>query len=402
MTTIFLALLLIGSGVIFAWYRRWAREGEALSAKERAELHDRHRQTLAQMLAWLAVACGAGLTVSAGLDAARQSRESHALAVSGQVTDRFSRALAQLVGPSTAERVGAAFALERIAIDSPSDARAVTSVLCSFLRESQPPLAAERSAAWERLAEDRQAAALVLGRLDRGTSKPELYLVGAQLNGLRLDDASLAGARLSEAHLAQAVLLRVNLGGAKMEKAILSEACLGGSTFAGADLKQAILHEADLGEVDLTGAVLLGADLSNANLSGANLTRANLGGADLRGAYLLGAQLDGVALNGARLEGASFAPPKQSRGLTIHVKNCDWQPQQISMIEATGLSPEGLASAFFDTTTLLPAALEGPASTLLAGTGSHSPPRQDAMAREQQPRTPTSQTVAPVSAGAAR
>jgi hypothetical protein len=57
------------------------------------------------------------------------------LSQSGQVTERYSRAIELLGSASVDVRIGAIFALERISLDSPHDQPTIVEVLCAFVRE---------------------------------------------------------------------------------------------------------------------------------------------------------------------------------------------------------------------------------------------------------------------------
>ena len=57
---------------------------------------------------------------------------------SGQITDRFMRAIEQLGNSSSQVRIGAIFALERIARESPPDRPHIVSTLAALVRERLP------------------------------------------------------------------------------------------------------------------------------------------------------------------------------------------------------------------------------------------------------------------------
>ena len=81
------------------------------------------RSALMQGLAGLAVLAGAVFTWQQ-LQVSRQ----------GQVTDRYTRAIEQLGKDSPVLRVGAIYALERIARDSATDRLTISEVLTTFIR----------------------------------------------------------------------------------------------------------------------------------------------------------------------------------------------------------------------------------------------------------------------------
>ena len=135
----------------------------------------------------------AGLAVLAGLLFTwRQVRDTR----QGQVTDRYTRAIDQLGQPSPELRVGAIYALERIARDSAADRRTIVEVLATFVRlhtrlspgtegRSRPPGLAARLAAAEvpmeplrKRAPHIQAAITVLGRLHSTDEVPRVAVQG--------------------------------------------------------------------------------------------------------------------------------------------------------------------------------------------------------------------------------
>jgi hypothetical protein len=82
---------------------------------------------------------------------------------------------------------------------------------------------------------------------------------------------------------------RASLVGANLDGARLDGASLVGANLDGASLVGANLDGANLDGASLVGASLVGANLDGANLDGASLNRANLDGASLDGARLVGA-----------------------------------------------------------------------------------------------------------------
>ena len=170
-------------------------------------------------------------------------------------------ALALLGARQPEVRVGAIYALERVASRSADDHPVVMSVLAAFVREHSHPAQT-----------DVQAALTVIGRRASDRDREPIDLTGADLARLRLPGADLAGARLARA---------------RFRAADLHGAALGGADLTGADLALADLTGADLAGADLTAADLTGARLAGAYLVGATLTRATLAGADLTGALFL-------------------------------------------------------------------------------------------------------------------
>lgn len=212
--------------------------------------------------------------------AVKLSLRTLALQRQGQVTDRFIRAIDQLgqAGePRLDTRVGAIYALEQIAFDSPRHYQSIAEILTAFLRahaaqessrSAPPPAAAEKPPPLEA---DFQAAASALGRMKtlkkagnpplnlRRVCLPRVHLEGAILDGTRMRRSRLDWADLEEAHLQRAGLQFAQLAHANLQKAHLE----------GAQLIQADLREARLCGAELRGAHLEGADLTDAK----NLTQ---------------------------------------------------------------------------------------------------------------------------------
>jgi uncharacterized protein YjbI with pentapeptide repeats len=141
-------------------------------------------------------------------------------------------------------------------------------------------------------------------------------VIGASLNGARLDYVNARGVFLAKAQLGQsdltgAILDDGVLQEAEMTFAILAKARLSGTKLQGANLGGATLVEAELPGANLSGADLQNARISRSNLAGATLIDARLKGADLSGVWLSGAVLTGADLSAAvlsqsHLEGADL------------------------------------------------------------------------------------------------
>jgi hypothetical protein len=223
--------------LILKWAPEWLAT-KHLKSKDEAEEVGRVRTAL---LATLAGILAIVTLIFTGL--------SYRLNQSGQITERFTRAVDQLGSKEIDVRLGGIYALERIARDSSSDHPQVVEVLTAYVREHAPwdPDAAQpsvpqtgtdigtwfsgtphaqdrRDGATEdgKLRTDVQAAMTVLGRRvasqDRATRldlvRTDLrraYLRGANLEGADLDRANLQRAYLLGAKLQGAYLLTTNL-----------------------------------------------------------------------------------------------------------------------------------------------------------------------------------------------
>lgn len=265
----------------------------------------------------------AALAGLAALGSLAVTARTYRLSLQGQLTDRYTKAVAQLGDDKLDIRLGGIYALERLAVDSRRDHPTVVEVLSAYVRErtratTRPRPLGRRTAHPLRLtrtpgpvAVDIQAALTVLGRLPMraGVSRADFTdvdlsyadLSGANLTGAQLGDANLTHADLSQANLTEAQLSGANMAHAWLDGVNLTKAGLIAANMAYTWLRRANLTEARLsalGIEDDTGGVLsksdvadLCTDLTGADLFRANLTRARLGGANLTNAALEGANL---------------------------------------------------------------------------------------------------------------
>lgn len=273
----------------------WLLAGDtvkALDGKDRADGINDVRRTLITAIG------GAAAMVAIAYTA-----RTYHLSKRGQVTDRFSRAVAQLASSEVEERLGGIHALEQVMAESPRDHDAVVAILCAFVRRRTliPPTDRVQGAAIRRgpVPQDEEpdfdidASMTVIARrpVRAEPNRPDLRHVSLPRLSIRAYDFAEAP-RLTRMFLTGADLRSADLRGADMRGTI--------ATFA-----------------DLSGAWLSGADLRRASFS-----RAIFSGADFRGTLLLRTMLDGADLR-----------------------------------EVEGLTPEQLSGASIDARTLLPASL---------------------------------------------
>jgi Pentapeptide repeats (8 copies) len=168
----------------------------------------------------------------------------------GQLTDRFSKAVSQLSETEAVVRIGGIYALEQVAKESPETySETVAEVLVAFVRgRRQGATNVEQSV---------QVALTVLGGPHISAAPGRLDLSGLDLR-------------------------KVNLEGARLERARFT-----GTLLDGATLIDARLSESDLSKSVLDGANLSGADLRQANLVGASMVRAKLYAAKLEKAEVI-------------------------------------------------------------------------------------------------------------------
>jgi uncharacterized protein YjbI with pentapeptide repeats len=244
----------------------------------------------------------------------------------GQITDRSTKAIAQL-GEEKPEnmmlRIGGIYALEQVARISEDEHWPIMKILTAYLRKNCPrlpteaPLEAAEAPRPRTYATDIEAVLTVLKRRKSEREKD------GQCLSLRPVDPSQASRKkegqclnlrstnLNYANLQNADLQRAQFASAHLKKAYFSNAKLQRADFYGAKLEGARFIDAKLEEVSFWRADLRGADFSRATLIKADLREAVLQNADLRGANFSGATLEDANLQKALLRGALNLEPEQ-------------------------------------------------------------------------------------------
>lgn len=265
----------------------------------------------------------------------------------------------EVSAPNLEVRIGAIYALERIAQDSDRDHVQIMEILCAYIRENAPAkMAATYPEHWIKDPEtgdpveepatpdmirrwansldaprtDIQTALTVIGRraprqialegrmvegewegyrLDlRDTCLQNVDLSKARLNHANLSDARLQGANLWEARLQGASLRAARLQGADLRAAHLEKASMEMARLQGADLSAANMQGINLVAARLQRAICRAANLQEANLKAARLQNAVLQEAVLWRANLYNARLQNARLQRAMLQGASLVVAK--------------------------------------------------------------------------------------------
>lgn len=246
--------------------------------------------------------------------------------------------------PNLEVRLGAIYALERIAHDSKRDYWPIIETLCAYVRENTEdalaPVAHEKHAAWEaRLPDirvDVQAALTVLGRrpverlayeyeqarkADREEDAFRLDLRGANLQKADLshgafgraifDDCSIQAAKIDSTQFHRASFHNAKLSGiffdSEFPKCVFKGAQFSQATFIACDLAEASFtsakfHEAQMAHVYLKNADFIDAagslsfqlsDLSEANFTGARMRKWRFEQCTLTSAKFTDAEIDG-------------------------------------------------------------------------------------------------------------
>jgi len=318
----------------------------------------------------------------------------------GLITDRISKAVEGLGAEKTVKdqdgestkpnlevRIGAIYALERIAQDSLRDHIQIMEILCAYIRENAPLRETEKNPfeiwqdtvsddpnadkpkmpGWEEIVDwantlpkprtDIQVALEVIGRRAPRQIKVERdATVRGSKVGYRLDLRStcLQGADLSELEFTHCLFNQAQLQGADLNEAQLQGARLSKAQLQGAVLFEAQLQGAHLSEAQLQGADLEGAQLQGAYLFGAQLQRADLNRAQLQGAYLIGAQSQGADLRGAQLQGAQLGAVQFDSSTFFNAATLEGAAlKNVDFTHAT-ISSEQIKDMFGDATVTLP------------------------------------------------
>jgi uncharacterized protein YjbI with pentapeptide repeats len=322
--------------------------------------------------------------------------------------------------PNTEVRLGAIYALEKLARDSEELHWPIMEILCAYVRKNAGPArprTPEVAKAYiidedERTDDEKalialhenknlaapfvdvQAALTVIGRRPEIRRDFEMrsretamngqeyrldlsrcHLSLARLDGLHFQNAiftasCLEGAFLLGTHLENALLSHANfengyLGGAFLNSAFLFNSNLEGASFENASLTGAYLSQANLSNASLNGAILEDADLHRAYLAGASFGSANLKNSRLNRTHLEAANFDQAILDGAELlfadlQGASFHNAQLVLASFTSANLEDARLDGANLTGAEGIIDTQIASAWGNAETVLPNGTEPP------------------------------------------
>lgn len=292
---LFVAVAVASLIVIPKWQAR-----NVTDIKERLELENKLRATLAQILGAAILLSGLFFTWTELRDTRKFSNETLRISEQGQITERFSQAIEQLGSGKLAVRLGGIYALERIANDSSKDHWQIMEVLTAYVREN-----ASFKAEGKQISRTKE----VSGHIIEKSGKPgeahqrvlpdlDIQTILTVIGRRKLQEKEGEDQRLD---LTNTDLRNINLENANLNNANFSGANLMNANFSGANLKNAKLRVANLKKAVLVKTNLEAVDLFGANLNGAILTGANLNNANLVLSYLIGAYLPEAKLKKATL-----------------------------------------------------------------------------------------------------
>ncbi len=209
-----------------------------------------------------------------------QSRAAHRQAKTaeeGLITDRINKAtdglgkLSDKDGePVMVVRLGALYALERIAKDSERDHIQIIEILCAYIRTNSPNNIENDKRT--RVREDIEEAVNIIGRRE-GWSQGKSRLQIEQTQGMRLQfyNCYLQGAELEHANLSGANFYNANLQGSWLNGANLSRARFFGLNINGAKLTGAKTNGAYARSGDFSGCETLTQEQINQMFLGVNV-----------------------------------------------------------------------------------------------------------------------------------
>ncbi|MDU8911110.1 pentapeptide repeat-containing protein [Aestuariicoccus sp. MJ-SS9] len=191
--------------------------------------------------------------------------------------------------PNLEVRIGAIYALERIAQDSDRDHIRIMEILCAYIRENAPAsMAKPFPEEWQKLfAEGWEKSG------GRWPSFRDIWRWPQTLGKPRTD-----------------IRVALKVIGRRTPKQIDLERAAevpGSEVGYRLDLRETCLQGADMAELNFDHAILQDARLQGARLRKANLQGVRLDGAQLQGAHLGGAQLQGRTLTGRTCRGLILA-----------------------------------------------------------------------------------------------
>jgi len=239
-------MAIVAMGVVVIWWlpTLLTRHPEV---PDPAERHKAAADVRTGLVAFLALV-GAGIGVVYTSWTFRLTR-------TGQITDRYSKAVDQLGSATPEVCVGGIYAFHQIMRDSPHDIKAISEVLCIFVR-SVAKRTKDGSAPWppdEAERDEMKPSFKVQAALD--------VLAPLGVDGLDLRDSDLRGARLQgalfrAANLRRSNLAKAHLQDADLEGAQLVDACLEGARLHGTRLERVNLYHAQITKGTITPEAL--------------------------------------------------------------------------------------------------------------------------------------------------
>lgn len=196
----------------------------------------------------------------------------------------------EITEPNLEVRLGALYALERIAQDSIRDHIQIMEIICAYIRENtrEPRIDLDASEAvgttrYLPPRADIQTALTILGRRSQARLDHESNALESPYR-LDLRNSNLQRADLADSRLGPVLFDHADLQAAGLRKANLQRARLVGANLQGATLVAANLEEAKFWYTNLRESDLASAKLQSAVLWNCSFAQASLGSADFQNA----------------------------------------------------------------------------------------------------------------------
>lgn len=296
--------------------------------KDLADAENSYRATLAQIFGGVAIGIGIYYTwrritiaeedLKATQKNLKVTQENLKVSQEGQITERFTRAIDQLGAvdkngnPAVEIRLGAIYALERIANESDKDYWPIMEILTAYVRNYSEVQAIRKefenisntlspikvkNLKIKELPLDIEAIITVIGR--RKNSFGDGETIRLNLSRTYLRKASFKETNLERASFGYAYLENAYFGYSYLKQSIficahLENAYLGHANFENAVFIESHLDDADFSWANLKDALLNKAHIKNTIFRGANMEDAHFEEANLEGAYFIGTNLKGA------------------------------------------------------------------------------------------------------------
>ncbi len=191
-----------------------------------------------------------------------ENKRQNDTAEQGLITDRINKAIEGLGKfndkgePIVEVRLGALYALERIAQDSIRDHIQIMELFCAYVRHASLENKADKT---KKPTEDIQAALTIIGRREEWPESTarikkernrgyRIILHGCNLRESLLYDANLANAGLIGANMKQMVLINANMRGTWISEADMTGTLLGGADMEGTETRMTFAYRGDFSE----------------------------------------------------------------------------------------------------------------------------------------------------------
>lgn len=194
--------------------------------------------------------------------------------------------------PNLPVRLGAIYALERIARDSARDHWPIMETLCSYIRENSPATTEHNSELKRSIQIDIQAAISVIERRSNiqklsETPNQKLNLRRTMLNSADFSRLDFSNADLSESEIDNSLFIESDISGvdfvnSSLESAHFQFTNMENAQCMNANLKKASMNRSNLSEAQFWDADLSGASLYESKLVDAHFIDTNLYGVNFR------------------------------------------------------------------------------------------------------------------------